>query len=63
MNLKYFPSLLLINITGGKKLFVGGTDLRRRGGGEGKKRKREAVLSGVKKKIMIGLTGMNCFDS
>lgn len=59
MNLKYFPSLLLINITGGKKLFVGGTDLRRRGGGEEKKRKKEAMLSGVKKKIMIGLTVWN----
>lgn len=60
MNLKYLPSLLFINITGGKKLFVGGTDLRRRrGGGGGGGRKGEAMLSGVKKKIMIRF---DCFE-
>lgn len=42
MNLKYLPSLLFINITRRKKLFVGGTDLRRGGGGARKGRRSRA---------------------
>jgi hypothetical protein len=64
-NLKYLPSLLFINITGGEKPFVGGTDPRKEEEGKTRGGRRRSTALWCQGEIhdWINCVWIDCFDS